>query len=276
MYYFKCKRCDFISKQKIDMQRHLNKQKKCIIINPTAKSDNELYDESLIKEKIDNGLDISIQIKDKKIICSECNKKFYNKSNLIRHINSNSCKKKEYQTIVTNNIQNIGVQNITNNTININVNSLRGFDEDWSTSKITKDMRQQLLLSDTNFTNTLKNILQNEDNLNVIFKDHSTGIVYKNKNNEDEYQAMNVKDILDKSMDKIYKHLLEFFTEIVQDQHIDNNILYEIDKKYNRYKKSTIIKNDINNHLTDIFDENKNKSIEKFICITQDEKKEIY
>ena len=137
-------------------------------------------------------------------------------------------------------------------------------------------MRQQLLLSDTKFTNTLKNILQNEDNLNVIFKDHSTGIVYKNKNNEDEYQAMNVKDILDKSMDKIYKHLLDFFTEIVQDQHIDNNILYEIDKKYNRYKKSTIIKNDINNHLTDIFDENKNKSIEKFICITQDENKEIY
>ena len=31
MSYYKCHRCDYISKQKIDMKRHLDKKMKCII-----------------------------------------------------------------------------------------------------------------------------------------------------------------------------------------------------------------------------------------------------
>ena len=45
MHYYVCKRCNYVSKQKIDMKRHLEKQKKCKL-NPenTCKlSNDEMY-----------------------------------------------------------------------------------------------------------------------------------------------------------------------------------------------------------------------------------------
>jgi len=202
--------------------------------------------------------------------------KFANKSNLNRHIkNSKSCKKISenlnnniVDNKIINNIQNIGVQNININNIvnnfNINVKSLRGFEEEWNTSNITEEMRKNLLFSDTRFTNTLKNILENDENLNVILKDESTGIVYKFKN--DEYEAMHVKDILDISMDKIYKHLRDFLKEAINIDNKDNeSIINEIDKKYYDYKDNLKIKKDVNSYLKCIFNDNKNKSVEKFI-----------
>ena len=91
------------------------------------------------------------------------------------------------------------------------------------------------------------------------------------KNNE--YEAMNVRDICEISMDKIYKHLRDFFEEAIGDN-INKDIIKEIDKKYNRYKKNNIIKNDVNNSISNIFDENKSKSIEKFVDIINDKNNE--
>ena len=119
------------------------------------------------------------------------------------------------------------------------------------------------MLCNTKFTNTLKNILENDENLNVILKDNETGIVYKIKNNE--YEAMHVNDILDISMDKIYKHLRDFFEELFKNNSIDENVMKDIDKKYNRYKKNVEIKTDVNHCLSNIFEGNKDKSIQKFI-----------
>ena len=291
MFYFQCRRCEYISKQKIDMKRHLDKVNKCKIIDENNnKLDTQLYFESLEPNTIDSGLDLNIEIKEKKLFCEKCNMKFANKSNLNRHIkNTKSCKKISKSSNnniidnkIINNIQNIGVQNnieninIHNNIVNnfnINVKSLRGFEEEWNTSNITDEMRKNLLFSDTRFTNTLKNILENDENLNVILKDESTGIVYKFKN--DEYEAMHVKDILDISMDKIYKYLRDFLKEAINIDNKDNeSIINEIDKKYYDYKDNLKIKKDVNSYLKCIFNDNKNKSVEKFIEIIDEKKDE--
>jgi len=282
MYYYQCKKCNFISKQKNDMKRHLEKQKKCSNTNNNNKPENELFEDSLIKHEIDKELKLMIKENKKttegnekeKCICQKCNKIFHNKSNLNKHVKNNICEKKNvYEEKIIQQINNI--QN--NNTINININSLRGFDEDWNISYLTKDMREKLLLSDKKFTNTLENILRNDENLNVILKDKMTGLVYKIKNNE--YEAMPVKEIFEEAMDKIYKHLRSFFKEIISnninDVRIDilENEIKEVDKKYDRYKKSTIINNDVNNCLSNIFDEKKNYAIEKLMDVIKDEDK---
>ena len=50
MFYYLCKRCNHMTKQKIEMRRHLDKNKKCEIKNNDNKlSDNELYESSLEK-----------------------------------------------------------------------------------------------------------------------------------------------------------------------------------------------------------------------------------
>jgi hypothetical protein len=278
------------------MKRHLEKQKKCILNNNVEKDDFQLREESLIKHFMDDELKsilkkTKLNNSDKKIKCNICNKFFHNKSNLNKHFKNNSCNldkdtedneendNNDTNKVIVqhiNNIQNIGVQN---NVINININSLRGFDEDWNISNITKDMREKLLLSDKKFTNTLENILKNDDNLNIILKDKMTGLVYKIKNNE--YEAMSVKDIFEETMYKIYKHLREFFQEIITDNQNDirmnilENEIKEVDKKYNRYIKSLLISNDVNKCLSNIIDDKKSEAIKKFIKITTEDDNEI-
>ena len=56
MFYYQCKRCNYIAKQKIDMKRHLEKQKKCIINNNEEKDDFQLREESLVKHFMDDEL----------------------------------------------------------------------------------------------------------------------------------------------------------------------------------------------------------------------------
>lgn len=279
MFYYQCKRCNYISKQKIDMKRHLNRRKKCIIKEENIlESENKLYDASLIKHEVNKELESIIKDSknlddnstndNSKVICEFCTKSFHNKSNLNKHLKCGPCNNTEKIIHQVNNIQNIGVQN---NVINININSLRGFDEDWNISNITKDMREKLLLSDKKFTNTLENILKNDENLNIILKDKVTGLVYKIKNNE--YEIMPVKDIFEETMFKIYKHLSDFFNEIIVDNENDirmnilENELKEVDKKYSRYKKSLITSNDVNLCLSNIIDDKKNDAIKQFMKI---------
>ena len=48
--YYTCKRCEFMSKQKETIKRHLEKKEKCLIKDPENKlSDIELYNLSLEK-----------------------------------------------------------------------------------------------------------------------------------------------------------------------------------------------------------------------------------
>jgi len=244
MHYFKCMKCDYISKQKIDMIRHFNKKINCI--NNVNINESDIYNESLIKHNIYNELGLNINIKDKNCICNICKKKFHNKSNLNRHINNGKeCK--------------------LNNILYTNSNILVGFDEEWNTTHLTKDIKQQILMSESKFTTTLKYILNNNQNLNVILKDNSLGIIYKVKNNQ--YEVRSIKDIIDLTMNKIYKHLIDFFKELINEQNIDENIINSINIRYNIYKKNILTKNDVNNCIYNIFDENKIKSLKKIMEI---------
>ena len=64
MYYYKCLKCDYISKQKIDMIRHFNKKIKCNINNNFEINEEEIYNKSLIKHNIYSDLGIIFNIED--------------------------------------------------------------------------------------------------------------------------------------------------------------------------------------------------------------------
>jgi len=261
MYYYLCKRCGHVTKQKIEMKRHLDKLKQCKIKDDNLNESNEkeLYDKSLIKIDIMNNKQNDIENMN---LCTKCNKYFYNKSNLNKH-QKNICFKENENITVQNIIQQ---NNITNSKIiNININNfIKGFDEEWDVSKIDNHKKGEILLSNSKFSKTLENILKNDVNQNVILHDNYTGIVYKNEKNK--YEPMSNKEIIDKSMEKIYKHLKCFYNEIINNNINDlseialNNELKELEKKYNRFFTLEEAKNIVRNSFTSIYNKNKDKA----------------
>ena len=269
-------------------EKTFGKNKKCIIKNKNNKlSDTELCIESLKKIIINNDVD-NDDNKDankddnkddnkEKNICTKCNKFFYSKSNLNKH-QKNVCFK---ETNINNihNIQNIEInQNITNKIININninINYIKGFDEEWDVSKIDVEKKGEILLSNSKFSKTLENILQNDANLNVILSNDDAGIVYKNQ--KDKYKPMSNKDIIEKSMKKIYKHLKEFYNEIINNNINDLsetallNEINELEKKYNKFFILEDVKNIVKNSFTLIFNKNKDKSSDIYNNIVNNE-----
>ena len=279
MFYYLCKRCNHMAKQKIEMKRHLDKNKKCDIVNENEYSENELYNMSLIKhdiiskndEKSDEGCD------DKKDnYCDKCNKFFYNKSNLKKHQKNNICNKD-----TSNTVQNIGIQNniINNNQkiININISYPKGFDEEWDVSKIDDIKKGEILLSNSKFSKTLENILKNDVNLNVILNsDNDIGIVYKNQKNK--YEPMSNKEIIELSMEKIYKHLKDFYQEIINNNNNDlseaslKNELIELEKKYSTFFRLEEAQNIVKNSFTNIYNNRKNEAeLKYFELLSNDE-----
>lgn len=294
MFYYICMRCGHITNQKIEMKRHLSKNKKCVIIDKNnLLSDEELYELSL--EKHDKLNDIKIGLKNDIIndyCCTICNKKFSNKGNLNKHY-KNICNKnnititstsnenelsesKSIEKIynvpdnnqtslttnhTTNNIQNIGVQHITN--INISLNMIKGFDEEWDISQIDHQKKGEILLSNSKFTKTLENILKNDTNLNVILgnKDEHTGIVYSNEKNK--YEPMKKEKIIQLSMKKVYNHLQDFYKEIIHNNMDDlsiqslENELKIFEQKYTDFLKFEDAKNIVSNTFSKLYDEKK-------------------
>ena len=120
MSWYVCKRCDYISKQKEVMRRHLNKINTCKIKNEkNTLTEQELYNLSLEKTDIDDV----VNNEQKKNYCINCNKQFTRAYSYKQHIENNVCGIKV--TKIENNV------NINNPVININIgiNTLRGFEE---------------------------------------------------------------------------------------------------------------------------------------------------
>ena len=119
------------------------------------------------------------------------------------------------------------------------------------------------------YTNLLQNILDNETNLNVIIeKESNVGIVYKN--DVDKFIKMKLKDIVDNSMDKLNKHLKNFYNESKNDEEfILMDQIFEdqknlIDNKYNEYKDNEETQKKVEEYITDIYDKKKEDAIKLF------------
>jgi hypothetical protein len=261
MFYYLCKRCNHITQQKIEMQRHLNKLNQCNIIDKF----NEISEEDLNKLSLQKHEKLNEKNIKKDNFCKKCNKVFSNKGNLNKHL-KNVCLNESNKTQYTTNIQNIGIQNI----ININLGMIKGFDQEWDTSKIDHAKKGEILLSNSKFTKTLENILKNDINLNVIIDqiNDNTGVVYINENNK--YEAMTRKEIIDRSMKKVYDHLKDFYNEIICNNKDDlsivslQNELKLFEKKYKDFLNFDDAKNIVNNSFSKLYNDKKESAENKY------------
>ena len=260
------------NKSKENLKTELSNNKILENIKENIKIDSDV-------KNINNFDDILKYIKDNKCKkCFYCNLEFSRYYDLIRHIkenckmfNINSEKVYDSKNYIQNNITNNILNQQNNITINVYSNksdiTLIPFDQNWEVNKIDEKKKLILLLDNMKYSKTMEELLQNEKNQNIIFdKETNLGLVYKN--HIEKFINIDTKDIIDKSMYKIYEHLINFYNEVKEDGYILSELDIHkkvIETKYEDYinnKKTQDIVKDI---LVDIFDKNKDKVIERFI-----------
>jgi hypothetical protein len=301
--YYECKRCYYKFYQKNDIIRHLNKKKICIRIlesfeNYKNENENELYELSLIRIK-----------NTKNIFCTYCNKSFYNPHNLKRHIDkickninnterenkeflddSENKKNKEFleesenkefqnennkSNVIMNNNKidkNINIiNNITDNSvINLNINLTKGFEDEWNISHIDDNIKFILLCHNMKFTSTLEKILENEVNQNVLLDNSSNkAIIFKDK----KLVNVDVKDIVKKTMDKLFHQLCNFKNDIYDSNPLCINTkildaeMKTAETKYKEFKSNKKIEETVNTYIKDIYNKKKDNTINNFSII---------
>jgi len=303
--YYQCRRCFYNTCKKTDMKRHLSKKIKCHRLIESYKiKDDEIEELSLtpikgdeiknINELLCNNLQnnknnfnnvenyITFIDKNNETKCIYCEKIFFRKYELKRHVLT-SCKKKGNNDLAniesdTNNISNIVINNnqqINNkqiNNIQINVfndkNIINSFDNDWDLTDIDLQKKILLFLADNKYSKTMEEILKNNKNLNVLFdKTSDTGLVYKN--DIDKFINIKSDDIIISIIYKLYSHLIEFYDEIKNNDFIKDLDIHKdkIEKKYTDFNNNSNrnIKKYVKNILIDIFDKYKDKISEQFL-----------
>lgn len=251
--YFECKRCFHKFYQLIDITRHLDKKKLCSrTINSYKYDDNELRQLSLVRIYATSNI----------TECIQCNKKYSSQKTLDYHILYH-CKNNN-GNININGDGDVTINNVNN--VNININLPTDFNDGWNTSDIDNNLKLILLLHNSKFTKTLENILENEVNLNVLIDNtNNEGLIFSNN----KLQKMDIKDILRKSMDKLYKQLCSFYTDLADPNIFDINPNLLTDElnvaktKYNNYKKDINIQNKVNELMNDIYSKKKYDTIKE-------------
>ena len=155
----------------------------------------------------------------------------------------------------TNNT-NCNITNNSNNNYNLYFNLPIPFDEDWDISEISKSDKDGIMISQYVFSKLLNEILKNEKNSNVIIdKDNETGMVYIDHTNK--YIEMKGKDIIMKTMEKLYDHL----HEIIENNKDSTKTVKEFSKdfihdKFNKYCKDKETKKAIDEVIYESYDNN--------------------
>lgn len=168
-------------------------------------------------------------------------------------------------------------QHNTYNTINNNIYIINlpkmpiSFDQEWDTKHIDMYLKQLLLLTDNKYTELLKQILENKNNLNVILdKNSDMGYVYDSDNN---YKNMEKDEIVNLSMKKLHDELNKIKDEVIQHSKIPIDIENQcniIENKYKEFINDKNIKNSVNGCISDIFDKQKEEALEIFNNINQE------
>lgn len=287
MYYYQCIRCNHIAKQKIEIKRHINRKFKCKNSNNFEGTYKELLQACIDKKNIEGDIDIDklkkkLELEEENeiviennpaYICPICNINFTNKYLYNNHTKSNC---QNHTTNITNN-----TVNQQNNVININLKIIKPFDDDWDVSNIDKTLKNILVLSSMKYTKTLEQILNNDTNLNVFIDDKNaeTGIVYKN--DIEKFKLMTISDIIDKSMDKLHKHLSDFHEEINDNNEysINGDYLQEekdiIHKKFSEFKNSNLVQEKVQHFLTKIYNSKKEDSLTIFKELMDEQEKDL-
>lgn len=217
--------------------------------------------------------------------CKYCNESFVKLNDLKKHILL-KCFYKYHNDIINNelnaqnNTNNNNVSNITlnvnsnntnsNNTISNNINFYIGinsptpFDEEWDISKISEQFISSIINSKYMYTELLKEILENEINLNVIIdKESKSGLVYKN--NIDKYIRMKSSDIVNNTMEKLQNHLLEMNkNNKTQFEEVIDFSRKMITKKYNDYDNKRDLQDNVNDYISNIYHTKKDKATNIF------------
>lgn len=276
MSYYECKRCKFTSKFKNDIRRHLNRKIKCgKDLDAYNYSDTELHKLSLIKKVIKEEEDKI------KLTCIHCKKIYSRLDSLNRH--KSNCKKINNELDLSNSmIQNENeIQNQNQNIfIEDNNFNLKSFDEDWNIEHIDHYFKLFILLSQTKYTDFLKEVMKNKENLNIIVEKNSdSGLIYKNQT--EKYVKIKISDLFDKLMVKINEQLQKIFDEYLSEKHnIEKSVLNTIkDEKINNNTKLVDYIN--NNNLKKIVDTilldilNKNRDYALLVSKNLDNAKKI-
>lgn len=314
MHYFICARCNHITKQKIEMRRHLNKINICKIknLNNTLSKD-ELDNKSL--ERIDKLSDKNFNKKNE-LDCKNCNKHFSNKSNLKKHI-KNVCFNKINETneldnkiIIESNNENYNEHNNEklNKKINekikeeINEHNNERINEQIN-EKIKEEINEQINAKiNQQFSERINEQIKEEINekLNQQLRERinkQCNQQLNNKSNEDKSSEKNID--LQSSTNYIYLLQEREFIKTKEDVYKIGMTKKENYKRFNQYPKGSVLLfqficnncNDIEKKIINIFIESfkqrkdigteyfegdYNNMIDIIYFIIKDENKKIY
>lgn len=217
--------------------------------------------------------------------CNYCNEEFTKINDYKKHIiltcfykelkkrnKKDDINKPNLNSINGNNNTNNNLSTINNNQCTTNINNITNiyfelknpipFDEEWDISMIDKKIQSSFLISKFMYTGLLEEILKNEINLNVIIdKNNNSGIVYKN--DIDKYIKMKTNDIVDNTMIKLKKHLLDInknCKELCLDECLDYSRKI-IEKKNIDYQNNININNSVKDCISNIFEKKKQDAI---------------
>jgi len=244
-----------------------------------------LSNSNILSNNMNDFLDnIDNVYKNKSKKCKYCFMQFEKMNDLKKHIII-TCFHKELTKKELNNNTHIEVQNNTNiqfqnhihgntnSNITINNNDNKniffeikqnpiGFYENWDISNIDFDKKILILFNKLMYSKLLEEVLKNKNNLNVIIdKDSNSGIVYKN--NIDEYIEVQMKDIINTTMEKLKDQLLNINNDVKKDIREDYNVHNRriITHEYLEYTKNKDLQDNFMECITNIYENKKEESI---------------